>query len=110
MAPNLAKKAGLILQASGQAGMYGSHRVVAAIYNSMFGTEWTKDIPTTEEGRAAQVYVRSHIKFNLPQPRSNQYKDWSDMKKYGIKASSILEELENKKTGAKVKELYEKIS
>ena len=105
-APNLANKAAQILQASGQPGMYGSHRVAAAIFNEMFGNIWAEDRPSTDEGQLAQAYVEKVVKTHLPQPRSNLSKDWGDMKKYGNKVASILSELDNKKTGANVKELY----
>ena len=105
-ASSLASKASKILQASGQPGMYGSHRLAAAIFNEMLGTVWAEDNPTTIEGQLAQVYVERLVKSNLPQPRSNLSKDWGDMKKYGKKVSSLLSELENKKTGEKVRQLY----
>jgi hypothetical protein len=107
--PNLANMASQILRASGQPGMYGGRRVAAAIFNEMYGTVWTEDSPSSVEGQLAQIYVERLVKSNLPQPRENLSKDWGDIKKCGKKVASLLDELDRKKTGAKVKELYKQM-
>ena len=105
-APNLINKVTQLIQASSKTpDMYGARRVAAKTLNEIFGTVWTEENPSGEEGQMTLAFVKRLVISSLPKTRAHPSTHWRDMQGYGREEASILRELESKKSGAKLKEL-----
>jgi len=86
-------------------GYYGKYRVAARGFNKMFGDVWRRKGLKLESDKFWQKVCERLVKDTLAEEHSNASVPWGRVKMYGKQEASLLNELNAKKKGKKIKEM-----